>query len=45
MRSARSRSNSTQMTSQRWERAVPAGAAAEDRYPEPPMAILDSERA
>jgi len=22
-----------------------AGAAAEDRYPEPPMAILDSERA
>jgi aryl-alcohol dehydrogenase-like predicted oxidoreductase len=27
------------------ERAVPAGAAAGDRYPEPQMAILDSERA
>jgi aryl-alcohol dehydrogenase-like predicted oxidoreductase len=27
------------------ERAVPAGAAAGDRYPQPQMAILDSERA
>ena len=37
-------SGGPQVSARALERAVPAGAAAGDRYPEQQMAILDSER-
>ena len=43
-RSARSRWSSTAEDLDAIERAVPADAAAGDRYQEPQMATLDSER-